>query len=243
MSIYKKLLEVSKSIGKVEKHGKNTFNNYTYATELDVVNVVSEVLKQNELVHFVSYSECNVTSEQRDKAYQNRANVKATLTVVDAESGDKIETHAYGYAEDKNGDKALFKAQTGASKYAYLKTFGLCSGEDPEKDDQKPPSQEPKQQQAKPSNGYVAPHLKPQAAATESKAIDEECKPYLTEISKIINQRMSGSTKQEEQTFFSSVTGYDSLKAIASNAAALQDALLKLNDYYLLNGGEDVTAA
>lgn len=40
-----------------------------------------------------------------------------------------------GYAEDK-GDKAVYKAITGATKYAFWKCFGLSTGDDPETEDE-----------------------------------------------------------------------------------------------------------
>jgi hypothetical protein len=37
-----------------------------------------------------------------------------------------------GYAEDTGGDKAIYKAMTGATKYFYMKVFGVATGDDPE---------------------------------------------------------------------------------------------------------------
>ena len=47
--------------------------------------------------------------------------VETTLT--DSESGEKVRNVSSGFAMDKNGDKALFKAITGARKYGLSMMF------------------------------------------------------------------------------------------------------------------------
>jgi len=59
--------------------------------------------------------------------------VKLEVRFVDADSGEQYTSYFYGDGYDKT-DKGLYKAITGALKYALLKTFLVATGDDPEKD-------------------------------------------------------------------------------------------------------------
>ena len=66
------------------------------------------------------------------------------LTIVDTETGESLSVTAPGYSEDfsykdnrPNGDKAVYKAITGATKYAVRSCFCLPSDDDPERTPQK----------------------------------------------------------------------------------------------------------
>ena len=66
------------------------------------------------------------------KIEPGKAWVTVKITIVDADSGESITASAPGYAEDK-GDKHLYKAITGATKYAVRSFFCLPSEDDPER--------------------------------------------------------------------------------------------------------------
>ena len=73
------------------------------------------------------------------------AEVIVQLTVFDSETGESNSVTAPGYAEDwsykdnkATGDKAVYKALTGATKYAVRSFFCLPSEDDPERTHQKP---------------------------------------------------------------------------------------------------------
>ena len=74
-----------------------------------------------------------------------KASVTVKLTVADAETGESFSVTAPGYAEDwsykdnrPSGDKAIYKALTGATKYAVRSFFCLPSEDDPERTSHKP---------------------------------------------------------------------------------------------------------
>lgn len=135
MSIYKKLLAAQKAVGYVAKNGKNTFQNYEYATESDIIDAVKSAYLDAGLVVITSTdSEIGhfEASGARGERYTCRwAKVRLSYEVVDADTGDKITGAFDGYAEDK-GDKAIYKATTGANKYFLMKCFGVATGDDPE---------------------------------------------------------------------------------------------------------------
>ncbi len=54
---------------------------------------------------------------------------------MDPETEAFLKCEMVGFSQDKNGDKASGKALTGATKYAYLKFFGIPSHDDPERED------------------------------------------------------------------------------------------------------------
>jgi hypothetical protein len=134
--LYQKFLAVQQQLKPLEKSGKNDFHKYTYTTASDVLEPVREVCNANGLILFSSVIDSRV---ERGQAW---VNVK--LTCADPETGEFIECHAAGYAEDwsyrenkPTGDKSIYKAETGAIKYAVRLMFCLPSEDDPEKESNK----------------------------------------------------------------------------------------------------------
>ena len=61
------------------------------------------------------------------------ATVRMDIQLTDIESGETIQITGLGSGQD-GGDKAVMKAQTAAIKYAYLLSFAISTGDDPEAD-------------------------------------------------------------------------------------------------------------
>ena len=59
------------------------------------------------------------------------AQVVMAYTFTDVDTGEEITTKVAGQGLDA-GDKAPYKAMTGALKYALLQSFLLATGDDPE---------------------------------------------------------------------------------------------------------------
>lgn len=136
IQLYLKFMGVQGKLEPLEKSGKNEFHKYAYTTASDVLDPVRRICNNFELILFASVVESRV---ERGQAW-----VTVELTCVDPETGASISTRATGYAEEwsskdnkPTGDKAIYKAQTGAIKYAVRLMFCLPSEDDPEKD---PPS-------------------------------------------------------------------------------------------------------
>lgn len=128
--IYGKILAVQKSIDSVPKRGFNAFHKYSYATEADILTV-KERLNEHGLIILPTTLKEETGFKPDGKSW---ASVTLLFRVVDAETGDAVESQFTGYAED-NFDKAIYKATTGANKYFYLKFFGIATEDDPERED------------------------------------------------------------------------------------------------------------
>lgn len=132
--LYKKIFEVQHSVGVVAKKGRNEFHKYDYATEADVLAVLRPALKKAGLAITSSVTAREtkpVTDAKGAPAYFTIVDV--SYTIFDVENGEHTTVLATGTGID-SGDKGLYKALTGASKYFLLKTFLLPTGDDPEKD-------------------------------------------------------------------------------------------------------------
>lgn len=130
--LFQKLLAVQKSLEPVEKSGRNDFHKYNYTTAGDVLLPVQQACNEQGLV---------ISADCIDsKIEPGRASVTVKLTVFDSETGESHSVTAPGYAEDfshkdgkPTGDKAVYKALTGATKYAVRSFFCLPSEDDPER--------------------------------------------------------------------------------------------------------------
>lgn len=115
----------------VAKNGRNDFHGYAYATEADVVESVRPHMVENGLMLIP-----HVDTVSQDQHGNTNIVVNYRLYHV---SGDFIEFNVAASGNDRNrngvGDKGIYKAMTGASKYAMLKLFSLATGDDPEKDE------------------------------------------------------------------------------------------------------------
>ncbi len=137
--LFKKLLQVQQRLKPIAETGKNTYQRYTYATALDILEPVKRTC--NELGLFIYL---DVTSSEIEPG---KARCTVKLTAVDCETGESLSINSYGYSEDwsykenrATGDKAIYKAITGATKYAVREMFLLGSTDDPEKEEMKQPS-------------------------------------------------------------------------------------------------------
>lgn len=128
--LLQKIAQVQKSIEQVGKNGYNSFSKYSYSTEADILEAVLEKANEADLVCFVGTIEGKTEYGQLEKG-QRWASVEVELIVADIETGESLTTKMPGYAEDQK-DKAVYKAITGATKYAYWKFFGLTTSDDPE---------------------------------------------------------------------------------------------------------------
>jgi ERF superfamily len=137
-SIYGKLAQLMGLIPPVEKAGRNDFHKYNYAKEGDLVEAVRPLLAEYGI--FFWWTILEEERRGRKKSQTDEMSDAETLTVlkiqfqfIDA-AGDKTEPQiVYGYGDDPI-DKGLYKAMTGAIKYALMKTFLIATGDDPEGD-------------------------------------------------------------------------------------------------------------
>jgi|GEM_PF-4203127 len=134
-SLIRKLAEVMGSVGHVPKSGRNSFHNYDYATEADIVAAVRTGMSDRGLMLIPSVQKTEWCVVERAKGGKDRlCTLTVRYTLHDGDSGEKLEFDVVGEGQDA-GDKATYKAFTGATKYALLKLFLIPTGDDPERDE------------------------------------------------------------------------------------------------------------
>lgn len=124
-SIYSKILKVMKEVERVPKNGYNEFHKYYYATESDLTEHIRPILIDAGLAFFST-----VLEQSREGEFTK---VKMEFTLADTETGETLKSVYWGEGQDR-GDKGLYKAYTGATKYFLMKTFLIPTGDDPEGD-------------------------------------------------------------------------------------------------------------
>lgn len=134
-SLIRKLAEVMGTVGHVPKSGRNTFHNYDYATEADIVAAVRTGMSERALMLIPNVQKTEWTVVDRAKGGKDRlCTLTVRYTLHDGDSGETLEFDVVGEGQDA-GDKATYKAFTGATKYALLKLFLIPTGDDPERDE------------------------------------------------------------------------------------------------------------
>lgn len=125
------LRKVLKEKGVLKKGGSNTFDKYTYFSEAQYKELFTEL-----------FSDCGLELKFTEVAYDtftgsekqsNGRMPKLEFELIDIDTGFSESTVITGEGIDK-GDKAGYKAYTGALKYYLANTFMVATGDDPEKD-------------------------------------------------------------------------------------------------------------
>lgn len=132
MKIHEAINSVMANVGYVQKTGQNTFHRYKYASAEDVVSAVRGAMVANGLSLFPKNVEHSVEEIHPTKSggRQYRTVVRVTWQLAHV-SGDVIEFQSYGCGVDGE-DKGVYKAMTGAQKYALVMLFQLPTTDDPE---------------------------------------------------------------------------------------------------------------
>jgi hypothetical protein len=129
--LFAKLEQARESVGTVEKRGKNTGQNYSYAMAEDVLRVGLAALDEAGLLcEFEAGSSWSEKSESGSLI----TSVKGVVTVTDPDTAFAIHRPVLGSGADKPGDKGIFKAMTGARKYGLIHLLGIAVGDDPDEE-------------------------------------------------------------------------------------------------------------
>ena len=132
--IAKKLVQIMKEVAYVEKKGRNNFHNYSYATSADVLEKINQALVKQNLCSVVLAELLRMDEVTTAKgSIEHLATVKVDVMLVDGDSGETVRFIGLGSGQD-SGDKAIMKAQTAGIKYAYMMSFAIATGDDPEAD-------------------------------------------------------------------------------------------------------------
>ena len=147
MTIHTKLLAARETMGHFEKSGTHQ-QKYKYYKGEEVLEQVGDTLAANGILFLPCQVDAQITTgEEIGKDGQvktvEHALVRFDMTFVDGETGETLVVPTYGSARDY-GDKALFKAQTLAIKYLFLRMFLKGEGVDEESEaDSIPPASRP----------------------------------------------------------------------------------------------------
>ena len=128
---------------KVQKSGHNKQQNYKYAVMDDYLDAVRASLAEHGLALCGSADSVEVLPgrETGRGGTMLQSRIHTTLRLCHT-SGQWIEGGAYGDGEDST-DKAIYKATTGARKYALCCLLGLSTTDDPEIDAREPEAPQP----------------------------------------------------------------------------------------------------
>lgn len=133
--IYGKLAQLMGLIPMVQKKGRNDFHGYNFAKESDLVEVVRPLLS----VYGIFFHWTIIERRQggvilREGARESRTEILIRFKFIDGVSGVATEPQELWADGDDPIDKGIYKAMTGAVKYALMKTFLIATGDDPEAD-------------------------------------------------------------------------------------------------------------
>lgn len=127
-----KIAKVMEAVGYVSKTGTNSAMGYKFVQASAVADKVRE-----QLVKFnVSMTPTNIdviSDGVTPSGKQTLMTLRFTWTLTDGDSGETLSFQSVGTGADM-GDKAAYKAATGALKYALLTAFLIPTGDDPEAD-------------------------------------------------------------------------------------------------------------
>lgn len=133
-NLFAKLVEVAQAIDHVEKGGRNTAQSYDYVRAVDVARIVRKELSDRGVVPITSTRVVSVepAGQTRSGAIQYLTTIAGTVTFHDSESSDLVSFDIVGQGID-TGDKGIYKAITGALKYALTTAFLIPNeADDPE---------------------------------------------------------------------------------------------------------------
>lgn len=157
-----KLVEVMACVDRVAKNGTNASQGYKYAQAADVyAEVRGELAKRFVLpvprIESIEWGEVPT----RAGGVLKLCTVRGHIDFTDAESGEVMSVLCFGQGSD-SGDKAGYKAITGATKQCLVQLFLIPTGDDPEN--------EPKQSTVPRPSGVDG--LKTKAASAGAKPAD-----------------------------------------------------------------------
>ena len=124
-----KLRKALKEKGILAKEGNNNFDHYKYFSEAQYKLLFTELFSDAGLE--LKFDEISYDTFEGSEKQSNGRMVKVEFTLFDIETGYSESTIITGEGIDK-GDKAGYKAYTGALKYFLADTFMVATGDDAE---------------------------------------------------------------------------------------------------------------
>lgn len=123
------LRKALKEKGILKKGATNTFDRYNYFSEAQYKELFTDLFSTYKLE--LKFDEIEYATFEGSEKQANGRMPKLEFTLFDVETGFGETTIITGEGIDK-GDKAGYKAYTGALKYYLANTFMVATGDDPE---------------------------------------------------------------------------------------------------------------
>jgi len=131
LNLRQKLAQVRQRIGYIQKRGVNERFNYSYVTAADIAGIIGDALSELGVVVLPSLDSIAQDKQSTPRGTEQITRVVMSYTFLDSESSERLTVKVPGEGRDP-GDKAPYKAMTGALKYALLQSFLIATGDDPE---------------------------------------------------------------------------------------------------------------
>jgi len=132
LSLATKVAMVMQAVEYVNKGGTNSAQGYKFVQATDVAKVVRHELgKLN--VAMIPIAIDVISEGHTPSGKQALLTLRYTWQLTDGDNGETLTFQSIGTGAD-SGDKAAYKAATGALKYALLTAFLIPTGDDPEAD-------------------------------------------------------------------------------------------------------------
>lgn len=120
-----------KSRGILKKGATNQYDKYKYFSEAQYKELFTDLFSEHGLE--LKFTELEYNTFEGTEKQANGRMPKLQFTLMDIDTGYGEDSVITGEGMDK-GDKAGYKAYTGALKYFLANTFMVATGDDPEKD-------------------------------------------------------------------------------------------------------------
>lgn len=153
-----------KERGVLKKEGNNTYDNYKYFSEAQYKELFTELFSTCKLE--LSFNELSYDTFEGTQKQANGRMPRLEFKLLDCETGFYETTVITGEGIDK-GDKAGYKAYTGALKYYLANTFMVATGDDPENE-----SPDNKMNYKKPANTQYKVQNKPNTSVSNPSPIN-----------------------------------------------------------------------
>ena len=138
MTLNEKLNKIYEAIEFIEKRGTNKAQNYKFMRSVDVTLALRKKFIEHKIYAEINFefvgAPYTIAREKAPNAPFTAVNARCSVVFWDLESGETRTASGLGSGCDNN-DKAAYKAQTGALKYALKNAFLIPDEADPEADE------------------------------------------------------------------------------------------------------------
>lgn len=140
-TLRRKLFLARKAAEAVEKRGHSEEGGFYFARYEDVLAEAAKQLEKRDILIVPQMVDERIIFGQQGQGAIAKAVIE--FEVVDTKTDESLKLRWSGTGHDTPGDKALFKATTGTTKYFLANLLGIPFGTDPEAEEAPAEAQEP----------------------------------------------------------------------------------------------------